>query len=212
MKNKIVMTVFAFILAFTTSCGQQADMVKIPGVDGPRFNIQDGKILLNLTLENVEIDLGATVPIPKLDHSDVTLTPVLTGGTMIQIAFDPKDVESDDFRVVPHETLPDGRPFPFTAGGTLPALAINTPDFLDTTFYVSENLFGFFIPVKYNLDVSAFSRIRMDGKQIGIATIIKPNSQGTGSGVMLVLTLDALENTQLQKLLKTSKKNSHRVY
>lgn len=212
MKNKMYLVVLAAILSLTTSCGSQTDMVKIPGVQGPNFNVQDGKILLSLSLENVNVDVGATVPIPRLENSDVTLTPLLEGGTMIQIGFDPKDVESEDFRVVPAQTLPDGRPFPFTAGGTLPALAINTPRFLDATFYASDKLFGFFIPVKYGLDVSAFSRIKVNGKQVGIATIIKPNDEGSGSGVMIVLTLDALDNNQLQKLLKTSKRNSNRIY
>lgn len=212
MKNKMSILLLTMVFALFTSCGSQTDMIKIPGVEGPHFNVQDGKILLTLSLENVNIDVGATVPIPRMEHSDVTLTPLLEGGTMIQIGFDPKDVENDDFRVVPASTLPDGRPFPFTAGGTLPALALNTPRFLDATFYASDKLFGFFIPVRYGLDISAFSRIKVNGKQVGIATIIKPNSEGTGSGVMIVLTLDALENNQLQKLLKTSAKNTHKIY
>lgn len=212
MKNKMSLLVLAAIFSLFTSCGSQTDMVKIPGVQGPHFNVQDGKILLSLSLENVHIDLGATVPIPRMENSDVTLTPLLEGGTMIQIAFDPQDVDNEDFRVVPASTLPDGRAFPFTAGGTLPALALNTPRFLDATFYASDKLFGFFIPVKYGLDINAFSRIKINGKQVGIATIIKPNAQGSGSGVMIVLTLDALEDNQLQKLLKISSKNAHKIY
>lgn len=205
MKKSLFVTLI--ISLFFTSCGSQTDMAKIPGVDGPFFNVQDGKILLTIGFENLNIDQGLTLPIPRLKNSDFSVVPRLEGGTLFQVGLDPKDFESDDFRVVPSTTLPDGRPFPFTVDGTLPALAVNTPRFLDSTFYLSKDVFGFFIPVKYPLDVSAFTRIKINGQQVGLATIIKPNPSGTGSGVMMIFTLKNLEQNELQKLLKLSTKH-----
>ena len=94
-----------------TSCLNQEDGQYIPGVNGPKVNIQDGKILLTIELENIEIDGGVTLPLKKMKNSTVTVGPSTdpeTGmyGTMIRVAFDLKDVENDNFRVVPHETLP----------------------------------------------------------------------------------------------------------
>ena len=113
-----------------TSCLNQSDGQYIPGVNGPKVNIQNGKILLTIELENVQIDGGMTLPIKKLKNSTVTVGPVFDpntglGGTMIRASFDIKDVESDNFRLVPSQFLPDGRPFPFLVDGSLPAIAVN---------------------------------------------------------------------------------------
>ena len=125
------------LLFLSTSCLKQGGLPKVPGVDGPNLNIQNGQVVLSVGLENVDLPAGISMAIPKMRHSTATISPRMGAdgivqGTLVKIAFDPRDVESDDFRVVPPEYLPDGRPFPFTANGTLPALAINVPDLLDT--------------------------------------------------------------------------------
>lgn len=215
MQAKFIYPLWAILLLSFSSCLSQSKAPKIPGVEGPNFNVQDGKILLSVGLENVEIPGGATFPLPKLPNSTATLTPNLTGGTMVQIAFDLKDVESDYFKVVPHETLPDGRAFPFTVDGTLPALAINVPDAFDMTFYGSKKLFGFFLPLELpdELPVSIHYRLKVNGKNIGIVSLIHPNEAGQGGGVVLLLTLDQIRsNPDFQKLLKYSKKYKKTVF
>ena len=203
-----------------TSCMNQDEGQYIPGVNGPKVNVQDGKILLSVELEKVDLGAGATLPIPKLKNSNITVGPAMSedgsfGGTLIQVAFDLNDVESDHFKVVDPQLLPDGRPFPFMINGTLPALAVNVPKAKDMTFYASNNVFGFFLPIKLpkEFNVSVHYRIRINGKNYGIVSLIHPDEQGAGAGVVALLTLkDVRESKELKQLLKYSQKHKNVVF
>lgn len=215
MKSKLITLIMSSFLLLGTSCLKQESAPKIPGIDGPKINIQDGKILLTVGLENIETPGGATFPIPKMEYSTATIGPNLEGGTIIQVAFDPRDVKTDVFTVVPSETLPDGRPFPFTIDGTLPALALQVPKLRDTTFYASNKLFGFFLPIGLpdEFSVSIHYRLRVNGKNVGIVSLIHPNTMGEGAGIMLLLTMDQINsNPDFQKLLKYSKRYKSKVF
>ena len=212
--------ILIFLLVLSTACTDQDDGQYIPGVNGPFVNIQDGKVLLSIELENIELQAGLTLPVPKLKNSSITLGPAMNdqgqlGGTLIRVAFDPRDLESEDFRVVPAQTLPDGRPFPFMIDGTLPALALHVPKAKNTTFYLSEQLFGFFLPVKipqdFNVDVHY--RIKINGKNYGIVSLIHPNEWDESSGVVVVLTLDEIRNNpEAMQLLKLSRQYKNAIF
>jgi hypothetical protein len=212
--------ILSTLMFSATSCLNQDDGQYIPGVDGPKINIQDGKVIVSVELEAIEIAGGLTLPIPKMKKSTVTVAPAMSGdgtvgGTMIKIAFDLKDVESDAFKVVPHETLPDGRPFPFLIDGTLPALAINVPKAKDATFYASKKVFGFFLPIKLpeDFNVSVHYRIKINGKSYGVVSLIHPDASGQGAGIVMLLTLDDVRKSPgLNQLLRISKKNKSRLY
>lgn len=207
-----------FMLLFvSTSCLEQGKTPKIPGVDGPKLNIVDGKVLLSVRLENVDLPGGISLPASlidkKLKNSSVSVGTAFEGGTLIQIAFDPTDVENDDFRVVPSQTLPDGRPFPFVTGGELPALAFHVPKAFDMTFYASKRAFGFFLPVKLPSDFTLGGTIalKINGKQLGVFTVVGNNADGEGSGLILMLTTQQIsEHPDVQALLKYSKKKKYR--
>lgn len=207
-----------FLLAFaSTSCLEQGSTPKIPGVDGPKLNIVDGKILLSVGLENVDLPGGVSLPASLIDknlkNSSVSVGTRLEGGTLIQIAFDPTDVESDNFRVVPSQTLPDGRPFPFVMGGELPALAFNVPKVFDTTFYASSRAFGFFIPIKMPSDfqIGGTIALKINEKQLGVFTVVGNNGSGEGSGLVLMLTMEQInQHPEVKALLKYSKKRKYR--
>jgi hypothetical protein len=208
------------VLFGATSCLNQEEGKYIPGVNGPHVNIQNGKILLSVELTAVDTPVGVTVTMPKMKNSDITISPAMqddgsVSGTLLRVAFDLKDVDSDEFNVVPHETLPDGRPFPFLVEGTLPALAINVPKAKNATFYASKKVFGFFLPIKLPVDfnVSVHYRIKINGKNYGVVSLIHPDASGEGAGVVALLTLEELRNNpDVQKLLKISKKRKNRLY
>lgn len=215
MKTKLNYLFLFLSLFMLSSCLKQGETPKIPGIDGPKLNIVDGKILLSVGLENVELPAGATLPIPKLEHSSVTLSPRFEGGSLIQVAFDLRDVESDEFSVVPSQTLPDGRPFPFLVGGELPALAVNIPKVFDSTFYASNKAFGFFVPVKFpaGVNFNVPIRLKINGKNFGIFSAIGNGPDGQGSGFILLLTLDNIRNNDdAQNLLKLSKRYKGTVF
>lgn len=220
MKMKLLSKALIFaLLLVSTSCLKQGEKEYIPGVKGPDLNVQNGKILVSLELENIETDFGVTLPLPDLKHSTIGLTPAVhqdgtVGGTLIQVALDLKDVESDKFKVVPNETLPDGRPFPFLVEGTLPALALHVPEAFDMTFYASKKSFGFFLPIKLPAEFTGdvHFRIKVNGKSYGVASLIHPDpTTGDGAGVVVLLTLDDIRSSKsLRKLMRISKKSKNR--
>ena len=215
MQNKAKLVTLSLLFFIFTSCLNQGETPKIPGVDGPMINIVDGKILLSVGLENIDLPAGATLPIPKLKSSTVTLAPRFEGGSLIQVSFDLKDIENDEFRVVPSQTLPDGRPFPFLVGGELPALAMNIPRAFDTTFYASNKAFGFFIPIKIpaEFQVNIPFRLVVNGKNYGIISAIGNGPDGHGSGLCVLLSLDNIRNNEEAKaLLKLSEKYNKTVF
>ena len=104
MKLISYLTLFTFLFA-ATSCLNQEEGQFIPGINGPKINVQNGKILLSVELEKIDLGFGATLPIPKLENSSITVGPSMGsdgsfGGTLLQVAFDLRDVESDLFDVV----------------------------------------------------------------------------------------------------------------
>ena len=219
MKLLSYFTLFTFLFA-ATSCLNQEEGQFIPGVNGPKVNVQNGKILLSMELEKIDLGAGATLPMPKMKNSSITVGPSMSddgtfGGTLIQVAFDLNDIESDHFKVVDPQLLPDGRPFPFLIDGTLPALAVQVPKAKNMTFYASTNVFGFFLPIKLpkEFNVSVHYRIKINGKNYGIVSLIHPDEQGEGAGVVALLTLkDVRESDDLKKLLKLSKKHKNVLF
>jgi hypothetical protein len=207
--------ILASLMLVLSSCVDQEDGEYIPGIDGPHVNIQDGKILITVELININLDTVLTVSNPKLPSSLISLSQGEKGGTQIQASFDLKDVESEEFKVVPPELLPDGRPFPFMIDGTLPAIAMHIPKAKNMTFYASEKLFGFFLPLKlpFEFQDDVNYRIRINGENYGIVALIHPDEQGLGSGVVALLTLDEVrDNPELQKLLRLSKKYKNHLF
>jgi hypothetical protein len=207
--------ILLLILFSFSGCLKQEGTPKIPGVDGPKINVVDGKIMLSVGFENIDLPAGVTLPIPKLPNSSVGVAPRFEGGTVLQVLFDLKDVESNEFRVVPTQTLPDGRPFPFLVGGELPSLAFNIPKALDATFYVSQKAFGFFIPIKVpaEFQVNVPFRIKVNGKNYGVISAIGNGADGMGSGLILLLTLDNIRNNdEVKTLLKLSKKYKDTIF
>lgn len=213
--------VLSSLLLAATSCLNQGPGKKIPGVNGPKVNVQDGKVLLSVELENVMIDLGLQMPISrKLPKSSVYIGPAMRddgtlGGTLIKTSIDLEDVSSGKFTVVPNETLPDGRPFPYMIDGTLPSIAINVPKAKNATFYISEKVFGVFVPIKLspNFQGSIHYRLKVNGKNYGIVSLINNDENNQGAGVFALLDLKAVKGDKgLKKLLKMSKKNKSRLY
>lgn len=203
-----IITLFIFLI-FNSSCLNQGKAPKIPGLIGPKLNINSGKIILSLVLEKIELQAGSTLPIPKLQNSNITLSPRLEGGSIFQINFDPKDIESDYFKVVPDSRLPDGREFPFLVGGTLPALAINIPKAYDSTFYASNKVFGLALPVNIpsEFDLSIHYRLKINDKNVGIVSLIGSNNVDEKSMVVVLLTLDSIvKNPEFKTFIKLSRK------
>jgi hypothetical protein len=201
-------------LAFSASCGDGFNKLKERGIDGPSFNVLDGKIILTLKLLKTPFpgDLGGTLPIPRTHESSLEVGPnVMDGGTLIQVHIDPDDIRGVEVADDPN-TLPDGRPLPGIPGGTLPSLRIDT-ELFNTTFYFHQKLFGFYVPFHFNTyGLSAYYTITLNGVDTGMVGIVKSDNEGRNSGLVIFLRLDALKQPQVQRLLQKSRQNPSRLY
>lgn len=211
---KVLILVLTMSLA--TSCGTQPQgLPKLPGVQGPIFNVINGQILVTFKFLTLNTTVGGTIPLPKTLNSFVELSPnVLEGGTLAQFYLDINDIGSTGLGITNPETLPDGRPLPGIAGGSLPALAINAPEILDTTFYFNTKLFGLFVPIKnFNTKgLGAYYKIVVNEKDVGLIGLVSSDANGENAGFTLFLKLDALKDKKFRKLIEMSKQNRDRLY
>ena len=206
--------VLGLTAAFAVSCGSQPELPKIEGVAGPFFNVMDGRVLVSMTLQNVEIIGGLRLPLGKLQNSSVEVTPAQDGGTLFQVAVDIADIEGTNWNLVDPHALPDGRPLPGIVGGQLPAFAVTIPQLADTTVYASQKVFGFFLPFKMNVQAIATFSIVMNGKKFGNLSLVGTDANHTGSGLLTLINLSAAGKKELKRLLKISKRaeNRHKMY
>jgi hypothetical protein len=201
----------SILAVLAVSCGSQPNVPNIPGVQGPFFNVQDGKVLISLNIEKLDLMMGGRYPLTKLPNSFVELSPAQMGGTFMQVALALEDIEGTDWSLVDPTALPGGRPLPGVVGGRLPAIAVNIPSAKDTTFYVSKQIFGFFLPFKVDVtDAVLTFRIFMDDKHIGNVSLVGNDQSGDNSGMLLLMNLDKNAKARLQTLIKHSKKKSNR--
>lgn len=209
---KCLFLTFALLLA--TSCGEQPKLPEIPGVKGPFFNVMDGKIMVTLKLLKANLNAGAKVPIPKTKESYFEVSPnIEDGGTLVVFYVAVDDLKEVDIGVGDPNTLPDGRPLPGVAGGTLEnSLRLDT-ELLDTSFYFHEKLFGFFIPLGWDTNgFGGYWNVVINNKNIGMLGAVASDDQGRGAGILLFLRLEALKDKQLKKLINLSEKNRHLIY
>ncbi len=181
----------------------------IPGVRGPNLTVVDEKIILSLSLENVQFDFGARVPIPKLANSYVEVGPDLQSkGLLISVAADLNDIidlAHGEINKISPQALPGGRPLPGVAAGELPAIAVSIQKLDNLVVYLGPKVLGFFIPVKFPREMAGFvvsSRFYdTEGNRIGTVSVVGPDTSNQNGGVLVLLPLEGkLDHTQTQLL------------
>lgn len=208
--------VLSLAIVLTPSCGQQAsDLPTIEGVKGPFFNVVDGQVLMTMKFTNMQIEAGFKAPIPKTQRSFMELAPNMEdGGMMLQLYMDVEDLKGINVGIGDGNYLPDGRALPGIPGGRLEnSLRIDT-QWNDISFYYHKELFGLWIPVGFETaGISGYWNINMNNKRVGFMGIVGDDVQrGYKAGGVVLLSLGALKDNQLQKLIKMSKQNPHLVY
>ncbi|MFY7993337.1 MAG: hypothetical protein ACOVP4_08615 [Bacteriovoracaceae bacterium] len=208
--------VLTLAMALAPSCGNQpTGLPNIPGVQGPLFNVVDGKVMITFNFLTLNSNFGGRIPLPKTKNSFVEITPnIIDGGTTAQFLLDVEDLRSAGLGSQDPTTLPDGRPLPGIPGGTLPAIAVNVHEILDSTLYFNSNLFGLFIPInKLNTQgLSAYYKVVIKGQDAGLLGIVSSDENGENAGFTLFLKLDTLRNKDFKKIINLSKKNRSVVY
>lgn len=212
--KKWILSLKMLVLCFALmACGKTASgLPKIQGVEGPHFNIVDGKVLITLKLLNISSQYGGQMFIPETSHSTIEVGPnIIDGGTLIQVSLDPSDIKGVQVADDPN-TLPDGRAIPGIPGGELPSLRIDTQLF-NTSYYFSKTLFGIYLPFNFNTQgLGASYEFQIGGKATGNIGIVASEQNKKNSGLLIFLRKAALEDSQLKNVLKMSARNPGVVY
>lgn len=209
-----VLAVSASLLAFagcnTTTGG---NTWSIEGVDGPTLTYTNNIATVAATIENVTIDVGATIAIPEMPHSTFEVAPNVQGGLLIQITLDPADVVAlAGGNSLPPGDLPGGRPLPGISGGTMPQEAAQIPALGNTVFYIGSNVWGVFVPVgHFDTDqvMGTFSYYDKTNNLAGEISVVGNDSTGQNSGFLLMIdipkaaaSMQKAGQLDLNKLLK----------
>ncbi|HXH29226.1 MAG TPA: hypothetical protein VNJ01_00270 [Bacteriovoracaceae bacterium] len=215
MKNwilsiKALCLCFAILLA--PGC-KQSGLPEINGVKGPQFNILNGQVIVTIKLLNANIPAGLKAPIPKTKNSSMELAPnAVDGGMLLVLYLDVEDLRSVDIGIGDGNTLPDGRPLPGVAGGTLEDSIRFDTQYKNISFYYHKKLFGAWIPFGFETaGISGYWQMKVGGKNVGFLGIV--GSEGTyKAGGIIMLRLDNLKDKQFKKLIQKSKQNPTVMY
>lgn len=199
-------------LFLVSSCNNGETLPQIPGVKGPAISIVAGKMLISISLLNVNIVAGGKIAIPHTRDSSFEVAPnILDGGTILQFTLDPEEIKGVTVADDPN-SLPDGRPLPGIPGGVLPSLRVDT-ELFKTTYYFGKSLFGFYIPFKLNTQgFGLYYPLKVNGNDTGLLGLVASDVNGQNSGFVIFLRLNALKKQKLKKLFEMSERNPHKVY
>jgi hypothetical protein len=190
--------VAVLVTTIMSGCGGAGTGVntKIDGITGPDVEVVNGRVVLSMVFNNVAIDGGATIPLPKYPNSSVQVGPdFASAGTLLTLT-----VSADDFVKVGSnpfsaQSLPGGRPLPTVSAGTLPAVALQIPQLFNSVFYVGPSVIGFFVPYsKIDLagSIVSFRFYNKAGAAVGTLSLVGADSAGKNSGVLALMAADLL--------------------
>lgn len=198
VKNMKVASLAVLMAITLTACGGSGKGVntKIDGITGPDVELVNGRLVLSMVFNNIAIDGGATIPIPKYPNSSVQVGPDFqSSGTLLVLTVSVSDFVKDKGTFFDPQTLPGGRPLPSVAAGKLPAVAVQVPQLFNSVLYVGPEVLGFFVPFK-KLDLAGsiltFRFHNKAGEPVGILGLVGSDAQGKNAGVLALMRADLL--------------------
>lgn len=189
------------MLALFTSCRGGQNMT-VPGMTGPNAYLLEDQILISMVFNNIQSEGGLRYQIPNYKDSYVEISPdIQSDGTLMSVSISLQDLYNGGLKEMPAEYLPGGRSIPGITGGTLPAVAFSIEQFHNITFYVGQNLFGMFIPIKgLNLQGSMLTtRFYGQGTRIGNLTLVGEDENNENGGIFLLLNVAEKRIQTLQR-------------
>lgn len=181
-----------------TACGGRGSGLnpEIAGVTGPDVELVNGRLMLSMVFNNVSVDGGATIPIPKYPNSSVQIGPDFqSAGTLLVLTISTTDFLGDKGASLNPQALPGGRPLPSVAAGVMPAIALQIPQLFNTVLYVGPEIIGFFVPFK-KLDLAgsilSFRFYNKGGDPVGILSLVGSDAAGLNAGILAMMRADLL--------------------
>lgn len=163
---------------------------KIAGVTGPTVEVLNGKLSISMIFENIYMEGGVTIPLPKYANSSVYIGPDFTSaGTLMQVTVSVGDYLANKGQGLDPQTLPGGRPLPTIAAGQLPAIALVIPQLKNAVFYFGPQVIGLFVPISINTGGLIVSSRFYDknGKNIGILALVGNDAAGKNGGFLALM-------------------------
>lgn len=197
--KKMAVAGLAFAMAITlTGCGGSGSGVNpsIDGITGPDVELVNGRLVLSMVFNNLSIDGGATIPVPKYPNSSIQVGPDFqSAGTLLVLTVAVSDFLGNKGAGLNPQTLPGGRPLPSVASGVLPAIAIQIPQLFNSVFYVGPEVLGFFVPFS-KLDLAGsiltFRFHNKAGAAVGIIGLVGSDAAGKNAGILAMMRADLL--------------------
>lgn len=204
-KSTLLTTATILSLGFATSCGKNdSSNIDIAGVKGPTVSLLQDNLIISAVFENVQLDGGLRYNIPKYKYSYLEISPdVESSGTLMSISVSLKDIFDGGLEQLDPQKLPGGRNLPGVAGGSLPAVAFSIEKFKNMSFYLGKDVFGVFLPVNVGVDGAIASfRYYVGEKRAGTISIVGNDTNGTNSGVLLMLDMKGQVKSQMMNVYK----------
>ena len=187
----------AVLMAITLSaCGGSGagKNTVISGVTGPDVEVVNGRLILSMVFQDIHIDGGATIPIPKYPNSSVQVGPDFqSSGTLLVLTVSVTDFLGDKGKLFDPQTLPGGRPVPGIAAGVVPAVAIQVPQLMNMVFYVGPEVIGAFMPFnKLNLQgaIVSFRFYNKANEPVGMLSLVGSDAAGKNAGILAMIRAD----------------------
>jgi len=192
--KKYVGSGLAVLMAITlTACGGASSGKNpvIQGVTGPDVEVVNGRLILSMVFNDIHIDGGATIPIPKYPNSSIQVGPDFqSAGTLLVLTISVSDFLGDHGTFFNPQTLPGGRPLPGIAAGVIPAIAITVPQLMNMSFYVGPDVLGVFVPFnKLNLQgaIVSFRFYNKAGAAVGMISLVGSDANGANAGILALV-------------------------
>ncbi len=204
MKKSLLLAIFMSMSLFFTGCGPGGKTnIQIPGVSGPTVALENDHILIDMTFEKIVMDGSLRYAIPQVDDSYVDLSgDAATGGAHMSFVVSINGLLKGLGNSVDPLKLPGGRLLPGVASGALPAVAFSIEKFKNITFYIGKDVFGFFVPFDVGFDANIASfRYYIGSKRGGNISLVGRDTEGSNSGILLLLDMNAQVQKQLRNYL-----------
>ncbi len=206
--NKVlVLTLAVSMSVLVSACGggsSGSSNLSIPGVSGPKVQLLEDNILIDMVFQNIQVEGGVRYNIPKYERSYLELSPDLqSDGTLMSVSISLQDVFHGGVNQLPSMTLPGGRALPGVSGGKLPAVAFTIPQFKDITIYLGNSVFGIFVPAKVDMSGAIVTaRFYIQNKRAGVLALVSNDTNGENGGLLLMLDLTSSTKKQLSKIAR----------
>lgn len=204
MKRSLLLALLMSFALFFTGCGNGGTAnIQIPGVSGPTVALQGENIVIDMVFEKIMMEGTIRYAIPQVENSYVDLaTDATTGGAHLSFVVSINGLLKGYGSTVDPLKLPGGRNLPGVASGSLPAVAFTIEKFKNITFYIGKDVFGFFVPFDVGFDANIASfRYYVGTKRGGNISLVGRDADGTNSGILLLLDMNAQIQSKLQSYL-----------